>query len=406
MMPPANGHPASADCVLIASGTAFAAEQSAHRAGLDPRIIISKRDCARRLGSVHRQARALGINTIAIHSMDWNRQSLPQLFELAALRLGLPDCRILIGDGGVQLPLSRARLALRTAQLPLDGVAGALLVGAEVAHVARARRRPAAVPEFDGERNAVLAIWPETRGAIVGGPVTHMSGILAGFRQLGFRVGVLALGPLPPELGEVADDVEVAPPLPRAARLTGEMAAVCSNRVAREAGRRLARRLRPSLVYQRHAEFVTFGVELADAADVPLVLEWNKSEAWGRVHWHARNPLKRAFDPLAVTMERYVLQRARLVASVSSHSAEMAVAEGAPRKAVVVLPNGVDIEVINRARLTASVGTRSGPVLGWVGTFCPWHGADVLVRALTRLPKEVRAALKLDPSSRPCRARG
>src|SRR5580704_9539559 len=111
---------ASTRCVLIVSGSAAAAKRAASNAGLEPRLVVTKHDCAGRLAPVRRRARALGIETTAIHSPDWDRQALPELFELAALRLGLPDCRILVGDGRVQLPLSRADLVLRTGRLPID----------------------------------------------------------------------------------------------------------------------------------------------------------------------------------------------------------------------------------------------------------------------------------------------
>ncbi len=326
---------------------------------------------------------------------------MPQLFELAAMRLALRECRVLVGEGQVQLSLSRTALALRAARLPLEATAALTRVGAETSQLARGRRhsRPAATE--GGKRDAVLAIWPGYPGTKVGGSVTHMSGVLAAFRHLGLRVGLLTLGPPPPQLQEIADDIQVAPPLSREARLTGEIAAVCSNPVARAAGRQLLRRLRPRLVYQRHEAFATYGVQLAEAADAPLVLEWNNSEAWVHFHWHLANPVKRVFTPLAATMERYVVQRAALVASVSSHSAAMALDAGASPDAVLVLPNGVDIEVIERARRAAApVSSGPGTLLGWVGSFEPWHGADVLVRALARLPESVHALLVGDGPER------
>lgn len=394
--------PAHADCVLIASGSQLEAQDAARVAGLEPRLVIGKHDCARPLSAVRRRARDLGIHTTAIHSADWDRQALPQLFELAAARLGLPDCRVIVGDGKRQMRLSRPALALNAAALPLEAAASVSLVGAEIAQLARARRRSVVFRPVDDQRDAVLAIWPGAMGANVGGAVTHMSGILAAFRRLGFHVGLLALGPPPPQLAAVADDVEVAAAPPRAARLTGETAKVCSNRLVREAGARLLGRLSPCLVYQRHEAFITFGVDVAEAAQAPLVLEWNNSEVWAHRHWHVASPAKRAFRPLAATMERHVLSRARLIVAVSSHAAEMALEEGAAAEAVLVLPNGVDIEAIDDARREV-VGTArdSTAVVGWVGSFETWHGADVLVRALTLLDEDVHAMLIGDGAQRP-----
>ncbi len=393
---------APTDCVLIVSGSQLEAQAAAHAAGLQPRLTIDKHDCARPLSALRRRARALGIETTAIHSTDWDRQPLPQLFEMAAARLGLPDCRVIVGDGQRQIRLSRPALALNAAALPFEAVAGLSLVGAEAARLGRARRRGFATRPVDDRRDAVLAIWPGALSTNVGGGVTHMSGILAAFRHHGFRVGLLALGPLPPQLAEVADDIEVAPAPSHAARLTGEIAKVCSNRLVREAGQRLLGRLRPRLVYQRHEAFVTFGVDVAQAAQAPLVLEWNNSEVWAHRHWHVASPAKRAFSPLAATMERRVLSRARLIVAVSTHAAKMALEGGAAAEAVLVLPNGVDIEAIDRARRGAVRAARdSTAVVGWVGSFGTWHGADVLVRALTLLDGNVHAMLVGDGPQRP-----
>jgi glycosyltransferase involved in cell wall biosynthesis len=386
------------DCVLIATDTRLAGEQAARRAGLEPRLVIGKRDCAGGLSAIRRAARDAGLRTTAIHSRDWDRVVLPQLFELAALRIGAAECRVLLGDGTTHRSLSRTRLALHVLRLPFDVLAGLAGAGAEVVGFLRSRRgAPAFAHAADGD--GVLAIWPGA-GAAVGGAVTHVSGVLAAFRNSGLRVGLLTLGPPPPQLEAVADEIEIVPPLPRTARLTREIALISANRAAREAGERLLRRLRPRLIYQRHEAFATHGLRLAETVGVPLVLEWNNSEVWAYVNWHAPSPLKRLFVPIAAAMEREVLKRASLIVSVSRHSERMALDEGASPDSVIVLPNGVDIETIDSARQSEGTTRREGGLIGWVGSFTPWHGAEVLIRALALLPKDVRALLIGDGAER------
>ena len=395
-----NAPSSTAACVLIASESTTAAEQAALRAGLTPGLVIGKHECAGSLRAIRHQARALGIRTVAIHSADWERQSLPYLFELAALRLGLDDCRIVVGDGSSVLPISRRRLARSAARMPLEAGEALATVGAELSRFERARRRPTQTPRADAGRDAVIGIWPGA-GALVGGHVTHMSGVLAAFADLGLRVGLVTLGPPPHQLEEAADEIEIARPLPHAARLTGETSRVCVNRVVRAAGARLLERLRPRLVYQRHEAFVTFGVDIARAAGAPLVLEWNNSEAWAHRHWHVASPAKRVFTPLATRMERFTLERSSVIAAVSDHSAQMALEEGAAADSVLILPNGVDIEAIDRGRAAADGTPRSsGALIGWVGSFDPWHGAEVLVRAMAMLPEDIRALLIGDGAQR------
>ncbi len=388
------------ECVLIATDTPMVAEAAARRAGFQPRLVVGKRDCAGRLGSIRRAAREAGLDTAVIHSRNWDRETLPQLFELAALRIGARDCHVVIGDGDGAGSLTRARLGLHALRLPgevLSGLAGA---GTELARFARERQRPPAAAAPDPGRDAVLAIWPCPSSAAVGGAVTHVGGVLAAFRRLGLRVGLLTLSPPPAQLEAVADDIEIVPPLPRSARVTREVALIYANRAAREAGRRLLTRLRPRLIYQRHEAFATYGVELAETADAPLVLEWNNSEVWAYLHWHAPSPLKRAFTPVAARMEQHAVTRADLIVSVSSHSQEMALDVGASPERVVVLPNGVDVESIDRIRNAGRAKPMGGATVGWVGSFTSWHGAEVLIRALALLPTDIGALLIGDGAER------
>jgi glycosyltransferase involved in cell wall biosynthesis len=173
---------------------------------------------------------------------------------------------------------------------------------------------------------------------------------------------------------------------------------------------RMLERIEPDFIYQRYDAFAWLGVEAAERAGVPAVLEWNSSEVWTRAHWHAPNRLKHAFDPLLRGIERYVVERPAVVAAVSRRAAEMALAAGADPERVLVVPNAVDIEAIDwalgpdAARATAPRSPRP-PRVGWVGSFGSWHGAEVLVRALALLGPEVSGLFIGDGPARPtCQA--
>src|SRR5207302_7213990 len=130
---------------------------------------------------------------------------------------------------------------------------------------------------------------------------------------------------------------------------------------------------------------------------LPGVLEWNSSAVWTRNHWPSTHQFKRLFTPLLTAGEQYVAARADLLAAVSQHAAAMAVAAGAPPARVVTVPNAVDLEEIDAGRAMASIhatGASSRPdgaLIGWVGSFGVWHGAEVLVQAMSQLPGHVRA---------------
>lgn len=385
-------------CVVVATGWREPAERAARAAGLDPRIVIGKEECTGSLREVRRRARREGIQTLAIHSGDWDRQAMPQLFELAAARLGLKDRRIL-NDSGAQRALTSAELAVRVATLPVQAAAGATTAALEGARLAR-RRSPAKTPTPPESTPTVLTIW---RGLATdtppGGPVTHASGIFTGFRRLGLRVVLLTTATPPHQLAEAIDELEIIPPLPPRLRLTKEIEAICTNRLERARARRLAARLRPRFVYMRYEAFMTSGVDVALSTGLPIVLEWNSSQVWTRANWQAQHRLKQLFNPVLRAAEAYDAARSSVVAAVSEHAAAMAIDAGAPPDRVIIVPNGVDLEAIDRARAPARAG--GGPLVGWVGSFGYWHGTEVLVRALSMLPADVGAVMVGDGVRRP-----
>jgi glycosyltransferase involved in cell wall biosynthesis len=90
------------------------------------------------------------------------------------------------------------------------------------------------------------------------------------------------------------------------------------------------------------------------------------------------------FAPWLAAAERYDVARAGVLCAVSENAADMARRTGADPARVIVVPNGVDFEAVDAARPAAPA--EGPPRVGWVGSFGPWHGAEVLVRALQELP--------------------
>jgi glycosyltransferase involved in cell wall biosynthesis len=137
----------------------------------------------------------------------------------------------------------------------------------------------------------------------------------------------------------------------------------------------------PSFVYQRYSLNNFTGLRVARRLGVPLVLEYNGSEVWVSRHWG--RPLK--YERLSERIERLNLRAADLLVVVSRAVKEEAVSSGAAEARVFVNPNGVDpdryrpdisgLDVRRRYRLNDFT------VLGFIGTFGLWHGAEVLARA-------------------------
>jgi glycosyltransferase involved in cell wall biosynthesis len=143
------------------------------------------------------------------------------------------------------------------------------------------------------------------------------------------------------------------------------------------------------------------GAELSRACGIPLVLEWNGSEVWVRNNWQVNLPVERVFDPLVIAAERAVLADAHVVAAVSTEAADMALNAGASHERTIVLPNAVDIEYVD-ASLSGGqlMNGHVGPLLGWAGSFGPWHGAEMAVRALALLPADIQLVMVGDGDER------
>ncbi|MCA0319480.1 MAG: glycosyltransferase [Proteobacteria bacterium] len=141
----------------------------------------------------------------------------------------------------------------------------------------------------------------------------------------------------------------------------------------------------PRFVYHRHALYSFAGLALARHWGVPLVLEYNGPEVWVADHWG--RPL--AERSLAEAAERAALRGATLVAVVSEALRDDLVATGLDPARIAVVPNAVDTALyrpdIAAAELRARLGLGDRLVIGFIGTFGPWHGVELLVEAFARL---------------------
>jgi glycosyltransferase involved in cell wall biosynthesis len=159
--------------------------------------------------------------------------------------------------------------------------------------------------------------------------------------------------------------------------------------------RRILRRGDIEFVYERYAIFAFAGAHCARRAGLPLVLE---------VNYTSRSPLvrrrSRLFAPLARRIERSVMARATVLAAISEPIARQLTNDlGIAAARVVLTPNAA-----NPAHFHPGVepvrevgGTRidGGPVVGFVGTFAPWHGLDLLVQAFAQVAARFDARLVL-----------
>jgi glycosyltransferase involved in cell wall biosynthesis len=148
---------------------------------------------------------------------------------------------------------------------------------------------------------------------------------------------------------------------------------------AKPGGRKLA------FVYQRYSLNNFAGLKISRRYGVPFVLEYNGSEVWMGRHWS--RPLR--YERLSERIEHLNLLTADLIVVVSRAMRDEIVARGVSPAVVLANPNGVDQNRFRPDIDGAAVRSRyvldGFIVVGFIGTFGPWHGAEVLAHAFVKL---------------------
>ena len=140
---------------------------------------------------------------------------------------------------------------------------------------------------------------------------------------------------------------------------------------------------RVAFVWQRHELFHSAGLRLADELAVPSVLFVPALTVWQAEQWGVRRPgWGRRLERRG---ELRVLEQATVVACGSPLIAEQVARVGIPEDRLLVTPTGVDLalfgEPTDRGGDRARLGLADQVVIGWVGSFRPFHALDDLVRA-------------------------
>ncbi|MCA1592643.1 MAG: glycosyltransferase, partial [Acidobacteria bacterium] len=151
----------------------------------------------------------------------------------------------------------------------------------------------------------------------------------------------------------------------------------------------------PDFIYQRYSRFNWAGVEASLRTGRPLFLEYNGSEVWMGRHWDRAG----LFDLLERT-ERLNLAAAARVFVVAEVERRNLVRAGVAPEKIVVNPNGVDVRRfrpgIGGREMRRELGISDDETLiGFVGTFGPWHGVEALAEAAALMPADARVRFLL-----------
>jgi glycosyltransferase involved in cell wall biosynthesis len=142
---------------------------------------------------------------------------------------------------------------------------------------------------------------------------------------------------------------------------------------------------RPAFVYQRYSLNNYTALKLARMYGVPFVLEYNGSEIWVNRHWG--NALQH--EALSARIEWLNLVAADLIVVVSQAMQEELISRGLTAQKILVNPNGVNPDryspTVDGGAVRRRYGLVGKTVLGFIGTFGRWHGAEVLAEAFGEL---------------------
>jgi glycosyltransferase involved in cell wall biosynthesis len=148
----------------------------------------------------------------------------------------------------------------------------------------------------------------------------------------------------------------------------------------------------PTFIYQRYSLGNYAGVCLKQKYNVPYICEYNGSELWVARHW-GRGKL--FHQKLLNRIELLNLQAADVVVVVSQPLKDELVARGIEADKILVNPNGVDSECyspsVDGSVVRSEYDLNGKIVIGFIGTFGKWHGAEVLAEAFGQLLQEFPA---------------
>jgi glycosyltransferase involved in cell wall biosynthesis len=136
-----------------------------------------------------------------------------------------------------------------------------------------------------------------------------------------------------------------------------------------------------SFVYQRYSTYNYSGALIAKKLNIPLIIEYNYPVNWTSKNWE--KGLK--YECLAENIELLNVNMADVVVVVSKPLRDILVGKGVDSEKILVNPNGVDPNIYfpssDNSKIRKKFNLQNKTVIGFIGTFGRWHGAEVLAKA-------------------------
>jgi glycosyltransferase involved in cell wall biosynthesis len=229
-------------------------------------------------------------------------------------------------------------------------------------------------------------------GTQLGGAASHINGFINAAVKLGARVSLLSNDQI---AGLDEDKTPLKVIWPKPVGTTRAAFDIYNNLLFTHGAVLEIERAQTDFIYQRYSRFSWAGVEASLKSGRPLFLEYNGSEVWVGRYWDRVGSLG-----LLERYERLNLAAAARIFVVSEVERRNLLRVGVEDEKIVVNPNGVDAERfqpnIGGGRVRAELGIgRDETLVGFVGTFGPWHGVLALAEAIKLMPVDARVRFLL-----------
>ncbi len=237
----------------------------------------------------------------------------------------------------------------------------------------------------DIKNNSVLFLRTDHWfGVKSGGSVGHLSGVIHGLQALGYRPHIVSTDILVDI--DMDNYFQVCVPLYKRGCNLPEIPELLYNDQLIKFIDNNWQSWSPSFIYQRYSLGNYAGIVLRKRYGVPYVCEYNGSFPWIARNWQHRKLLH---EKLMTRIELLNLLKADVVVVVSQPMKDELVARGIEAGKILVNPNGVDPDKyspdIDGSAVRNRYAINSKTVIGFIGTFGRWHGAEVLAEAFGRL---------------------
>ena len=287
-------------------------------------------------------------------------------------------------------PVTRIETAWLLFNTALASVAARLVLAKATSTVSRlGEAERVAIERPAGNRGLFLNanLW---FGIKAGGSVGHISGVVNAFEDLGFDMVFASAGGRM-MVRDAVPMTELRPP--RYFGVPWETNYYRFNDSVVEQIETLAEHHPIDFIYQRMSLANFSGVTLSRKMKMPLILEYNGSEAWVARHWG--RPLR--YDKLGENSELVSIRHAHLVVVISDVLRDELVERGVPAERVVTYPNCIDETLIDPERFSPAelAALRQSyniaddaVVVTFLGTFGRWHGTEVFAESIAKLARE------------------